>query len=151
METKVKLNGTASNGASKNGHSDAAETQLPGNIIPGTDKVNEEKDLKAEQGKPALNLEGTLKLVADLHRKKMQREKLINTISNFEAFEIEQQDDAEENGGNRYQRCELSITDDKGNEFVTKNAHIIQATAQYIKGLCVDKLAEVEAGIIIPA
>ena len=34
-------------------------------------------EVKAEQQKPVLNLEGTLKLVEELHRRKIQRDKLI--------------------------------------------------------------------------
>jgi hypothetical protein len=51
----------------------------------------------------------------------------------------------------RFARCELVISDDDGNEFVTKNPFIIAYVAQEVKQLCIDKLAEVEASIVIPA
>jgi len=107
------------------------------------------EQLKAEPAKPVLNLESTLKLVEELHRRKVQRDKLINTINNLESFEIAIKEEADETAGNNFQRCELTIEDDKGNEFVTKNPVIIQAVAQYVNYLCVNRLSEVEAGIVI--
>lgn len=100
-----------------------------------------------EQEKPAMNLEQTLKKIKDLSRLSNQREKLIGTIDNLEAFEIKQEDEAEETNLNHFQRCELKITDDGGNTFTTKNPFIINEVAQDIKNLCTDKLAEVEAQI----
>jgi len=108
-------------------------------------------EAKTEPAKLVLNLEGTLKLVEDLHRKKIQRDKLITTINNVEAFEVELREDGDETGGNVYQRCELTIEDDKGRVFSTKNPTIIWTVAQMVVSLCVDKLAEIEAGITIPA
>lgn len=107
------------------------------------------KDIKAgfEKEKPALNLEQTLKKIKDLSRLSNQREKLIGTIDNLEGFEIKQEDEAEETNLNNFQRCELEITDDKGNTFSTKNPFIINAVAQDIKRLCTEKLAEVEGQI----
>ncbi len=104
-----------------------------------------------KQEKAALNLESTLKLVEELHRRKIQRDKLLNTISTLEEFEVAQQDDAEETGGNYFQGCELIIRDDKRREFATKNPYIIKMVAGYINALCVERLAEIESGIYIPA
>ncbi len=115
-------------------------------------KAEPKAEPKTEAAKPALNLEGTLKLVEELHRRKVQRDKLINTITNLESFEIAVKEEADETAGNNFQRCELTIEDDKGNEFVTKNPVIIQAVAQYVNYLCVNRLAEVEVyGIVITA
>ncbi|WP_448103497.1 hypothetical protein [Pedobacter panaciterrae] len=100
----------------------------------------------AEQ-KPALNLEQTLKKIKDLNRLSNQREKLIMTIDNLEGFEILQEDEAEETNLNHFQRCELKITDDNGNTFTTKNPFIIDQVSKNIKGLCTEKLTEVEAQI----
>lgn len=97
--------------------------------------------------KPALNLEQTLKKIKDLGRLSNQREKLIGTIDNLEAFEVAQLDDAEETNLNQFQRCELKITDDNGNTFSTKNPFIINQVAGNIKTLCTEKLAEVEGQI----
>lgn len=101
--------------------------------------------------KPALNLEGTLKLVEELHRRKIQRDKLIETIDNLEGFEVAQKNDAEETDSNHFQGCELTIGDDKRREFMTKNPVIIKKVAEYIHMLCVGRLAEIEGEIFLPA
>ena len=101
--------------------------------------------------KPVLNLESTLKLVEELHRRKIQRDKLLSTIGTLEEFEVAQQDDAEETDANHFQGCELTIQDDKRREFSTKNPYIIKKVAEYINTLCIDRLAEIESGIYIPA
>ncbi len=101
--------------------------------------------------KPILNLESTLKLVEELHRRKIQRDKLLNTIDTLEAFEVAQLDDAEETDSNHFQGCELTIEDDDRRRFVTKNPYIIQKVAEYINALCLDRLAEIEGEIIIPS
>jgi len=100
--------------------------------------------------KPILNLEGTLKLVEELHRRMVQRGRLVHTIDNLDKFEIEQKEEAEDITSNYYQGCEIEITDDKRNKFSTKNPVIIKAVALYVRDLCVNKLAELEAEIIIP-
>jgi hypothetical protein len=101
--------------------------------------------------KPALNLESTLKLVEELHRRKIQRDKLMDTIDNLGEFEVAQQNDAEETDSNHFQGCELTIEDDKRREFVTKNPVIIKKVAEFIHTLCVDRLAEIEGEIFLPA
>ena len=100
--------------------------------------------------KPALNLEGTLKLVEELHRRMVQRGRLVHTIDNLDKFEIEQKQEAEDVTSNYYQGCEIEITDDKRNKFSTKNPVIIKAVALFVRDLCTNKLAEIEAEIIIP-
>jgi hypothetical protein len=106
---------------------------------------------KAEPAKPVLNLEGTLKLVEELHRRKIQRDKLLETINNLEGFEFDLKEEMDETGGNVYQGCVLTIEDDNRQKFTTKNPTIIWTVAQMVNRLCVDKLAEIEAGITIPA
>jgi len=101
--------------------------------------------------KPALNLERTLKLVEELHRRKVQRDRLLDTINTLEAFEVAQIEDGDETDGNRFQGCTLTIEDDSRKKFITKNPVIIWSVSQYVNSLCVDKLAEIEAGITIPA
>ena len=97
--------------------------------------------------KQAANLEQTLKKIKELGRLSHQRDKLILTIDNLDSFEVKQLDEAEETNLNHFQRCELTIKDDAGNEFSTKNPFIINVVSQNIKALCTDKLAEVEAQI----
>ena len=116
-------------------------------------KAEEPKKVAEEvkPAKPVLNLESTLKLVEELHRRKVQRDKLMDTIQSLEAFEVNQKDEAEESGITNYSRCELTIADDKGKSFTTKNPVIIFHVTQYVNALCIDKLVQIEAGIIIPA
>ena len=118
-------------------------------------QVNEEKsEPKTAEGKPekpALNLEGTLKLVEELHRRMVQRGRLVHTIDNLDKFEIEQKAEAEDTTSNYYQGCELEISDDKRNKFSTKNPVIIKAVALFVRDLCTNRLAEIEAEITIPA
>lgn len=102
------------------------------------------------ESKPARNLDSTVKLVLDLNRRINQRGKLLETIENLESFEIKQHEDADETETNRFSRCMLSIEDDKGNEFTTKNTFIISAVAAQVLKLCADKLGEIEGEIIIP-
>ncbi|WPV01920.1 relaxase/mobilization nuclease domain-containing protein [Mucilaginibacter sp. cycad4] len=93
----------------------------------------------------------TVKLVEALGKKIAQKNKLENTISNLDSFTVAQSDDKDDMASDsRFARCELVISDDDGNEFVTKNPFIIAYVAHEVKQLCIDKLAEVEASIIIP-
>lgn len=103
-----------------------------------------------EPKKTVLNLEGTLKLVEELHRRKIQRDKLLETINNLDAFEVELKDEVDETDGNYYQGCVLTIEDDTRRKFVTKNPTIIWTVAQMVNSLCVNKLAEIEATLTLP-
>jgi hypothetical protein len=103
-----------------------------------------------KQTKVVPNLENTLKLVEELHRRKLQRDRLIDTINTLETFEVELKDDADETAGNHFQGCKLIIEDDSRNQFSTKNPVIIQAVAQFVKKMCEDRLGEIEADIVLP-
>jgi hypothetical protein len=99
----------------------------------------------------AQRLENTVKLVEQLGKKIAQKNKLQNTIGNLDSFTVTQNDEKDDMASDsRFARCELVISDDDGNEFVTKNPFIIAYVAQEVKQLCIDKLAEVEASIVIP-
>jgi len=113
-------------------------------------KAEPKAEPKPEPQKVVLNLDGTLKLVEELHRKKIQRDKLLETINNLEAFEFDLKEEADETDGNYYQGCTLTIVDDNRQSFTTKNPTIIWTVAQMVNRLCVDKLVEIEAGITIP-
>jgi len=110
------------------------------------------KELKEQfQQQQAKKLEETEKLVEQLGKKIAQKKKLQNTIANLDGFTLAQSEDKDDLASDsRFQRCELVITDDEGNEFVTKNPFIIAYVAHEVRQLCVDKLAEVEATIVIP-
>lgn len=117
---------------------------------PKTEPTTREVKVEAPQ-KIVLNLESTLKLVEELHRRKIQRDRLLDTIDTLEAFEVAQIDDADETEANHFQGCVLTIEDDNRRKFTTKNPVIIQAVAQFVNSMCVNRLAEIEAGITIPA
>jgi len=124
-----------------------AVVQLP----QGKEEKSELKTTDGKTEKPALNLESTLKLVEELHRRMVQRGRLVHTIDNLDKFEVEQKEEAEDTTSNYYQGCELEITDDKRNKFSTKNPVIIKAVALFVRDLCTNRLAEIEAEITIPA
>lgn len=126
----------------------------PGAVVQTEGPKSEKSEaLKVETKieKPALNLEDTLKLVEELHRRMVQRGRLVYTISNLDRFEVEQKEEAEDTTSNYYQGCELEITDDKRNKFSTKNPVIIKAVALFVRDLCTNRLAEIEAEITLPA
>lgn len=164
MKTTVITSGKE-NGSVKNASADKLAIRqsvpLKDNLTQSDkDKVNEEVPNSAptkleikeqlREVKPAMNLESTIKLALDLNRRINQRGKLLETIGAFEAFEVAQKDDAEETDTTHFQGCELTIEDDKGREFNTKNPFIINAVAKMVNTLCVDKLAEIEGEIFIP-
>lgn len=101
--------------------------------------------------KPALNLESILKLVEELHRRKTHRDNLLSTIKTLDDFKVMVQDDDSEGiESTHFQGCKLTIEDDDRNTFTTKNPFIIKAVAEYVNKLCVGKLAEIEAHLVIP-
>jgi len=110
------------------------------------------KEIKEQyMAQQARRLEETEKIVEQLGKKIAQKKKLQNTIANIDSFTITQSDDKDDMASDsKFQRCELVISDDDGNEFVTKNPFIIAYVAHEVRQLCVDKLAEVEASIVIP-
>ena len=94
------------------------------------------------------NLQTTLKVVDTLHRRVIQRTNLINMIDTLESFLIKQVED--ENGG-EFVGCELTIKDDERHSWSTKNTNLIAAVIEFTKQSAATKLAEIEAGIILPA
>jgi hypothetical protein len=106
----------------------------------------------ATSEKPALNLESTLKLVEELHKRKVHRDNLLSTIKTLEDFKVlVLEDESEDIESAQFQGCKLTIEDDDRNSFTTKNPVIIKAVADYVNKLCVGKLAEIEANLVIPA
>jgi len=98
---------------------------------------------------PAMDLEQTLKVIRQLSRLSHQRDRLIVTIDDLAAFEVRQEDLAEELAPKGFQRCELCITDDRGERFSTKNPFIIDWVAKGVVSLCTQKLIEIEASITL--
>ncbi|MES2653299.1 MAG: hypothetical protein V4663_16280 [Bacteroidota bacterium] len=126
-----------------------AEQAKPNAEAPKTEiKKDEAKRIIAE--KPALNLESTLKLVEELHKRKVHRDNLLGTIKTLDEFKVMVQDDEEEDlDSAQFQGCKLTIEDDNRNSFSTKNPFIIKAVAEYVNNLCVKKLADIEANLVI--
>jgi len=100
--------------------------------------------------KPALNLDATLKVVNDLHRRSIQRENLLNRIHQLEGFEITLMEEGDELESNHFQGCQLIISDDKGRKFITQTAGLIKLVAEFIHTACLEKLGEIEANIVFP-
>jgi hypothetical protein len=50
-----------------------------------------------------------------------------------------------------FQHCEIVITDSNGNKFSTKSPSVIKGTVVFISNRLTERLAEVEAGIVLPA
>ena len=101
--------------------------------------------------KVVLNLESTLKLVDDLHRRSIQRVNLISRIKQLEAFEVNLTTENDELDENPYQGCKLIIEDDKQRRFITTTPGLIRLVAQFIYNACNEKLADIEAHIVFPA
>jgi len=109
------------------------------------------KEIKEQfKEQQARKLDDTVKLVEALGKKIAQKNKLQNTINNIDSFNLTQNEQDDMASDSRFARCELVISDDDGNEFVTKNPFIIAYVAHEVRGLCVEKLAEVESSIVIP-
>ncbi len=97
------------------------------------------------------SLDQTVNLVLNLSRKIKQRDMYkiyLDTLSEFQINQIEE----DENEGNRdFQSCELIIRDGKGREFINRNPKVIGGTVDFMGGRFLERLAEIEAEIVIPA
>ncbi|HXI01156.1 MAG TPA: hypothetical protein VNI52_12890 [Sphingobacteriaceae bacterium] len=100
--------------------------------------------------KPVLNLEATLKVVEDLHRRSIQRDNLLNRINQLDAFEIALIEEGDELESNHFQGCKLMIVDDKNRQFITTTSGLIKLVAEFIHNACLTKLGEIEANIVFP-
>jgi len=102
--------------------------------------------------KPALNLEETLKLVAELAKKTAQRDRYNGYIDMLKAFVVSQNDDDDmAPNDTSFKGCELMIKDGQGHVFRTDSAAVISGTIDFMAGRFNERLAEVEAEIVIPA
>lgn len=123
----------------------------PENTQPrATEQPKAEAKQEAKAIVPALNLEATLKVVQDLHRRSIQRDNLLNRIGQLEAFEISLIEGGDELESNHFQGCKLTITDDKGKQFTTNTAGLIRMVSQFIYDACIEKLQDIEANIVFP-
>ncbi|MBS7565087.1 hypothetical protein KHS38_11790 [Mucilaginibacter sp. Bleaf8] len=101
--------------------------------------------------KPALNLDETIKIVEELHRKKEKRNLLANTLLKLDNFVInyEREDDLEDTNSNYFTGCILTIKDENRKEFATKNPVLIAEIVDFLKEKTLAKITEVEAEIVI--
>ena len=113
-------------------------------------ELKEELKINEPFIKPALNLESTLKVVNDLHRRCIQRENLLTRINELEAFEIALIEEGDELESNHYQGCKLMIVDDKNRQFVTSTSGLNKLVAEFIHNACLAKLGEIESNIVFP-
>jgi hypothetical protein len=115
--------------------------------------VPEIAPLPKEEIKPiklVLNLESTLKVVDELHRRSIQRMNLITRIKQLEAFEVSLATENDELEDNPYQGCRLILEDDKQRRFITTTPGLIRLVSQFIFNACAEKLADIEANIVFP-
>lgn len=108
--------------------------------------------VEARAVKPALNLEETLKLVADLAKKTALRDRYNGYIEQLKGFVIAQNDEDDmAKHDTSFKGCELTIRDGEGHVFRTESAAVISGTVDFMSGRFTERLAEVEAEIVIPA
>lgn len=113
-------------------------------------KMEIKEDL--QKHKPALSLEETLILIKELAEKTANRATYNGYIDSLNKFIISQNDDdMGKKDDPSFKGCELRIKDGEGNVFVTSSASVIFRTVEFMKGRFNERLAEVEAEIVIPA
>ena len=117
---------------------------------PEKPELKEGPKAEAQPVKFVLNLESTLKVVDDLHRRSIQRVNLISRIKQLTAFEVALTQENDELEDNPYQGCKLIIKDDKNREFITTTPGLIRLVSQFIFDACNEKLADIEANIVFP-
>jgi hypothetical protein len=159
----VKANGKAepakereavqSAGVAQNGQDKTESAKQESEKVEPVQNVPEITAQPKEEIKPlkiVLNLESTLKVVDDLHRRSIQRINLITRIKQLEAFEVNLATENDELEDNPYQGCRLIIEDDKQRRFITTTPGLIRLVSQFIFNACTEKLADIEAHIIFP-
>lgn len=151
MNTAEKTNGAVQGNSNKLAEIKPAikNPNLPANGEVKKEAIKE-KPQQEEKKELALNLESTLKVVADLHQRSIHRERLLKRITELDQFEITLKSESEELESNHFQGCQLMISDDKGKNFATKTSGLITLVASFIRQACVEKLVEIEAHIVLP-
>lgn len=148
----IKINGSAASAAEKTGGKDADVKLANGVKDAGNSTSDHLKNEAFKSAKPVMNLEQTLKLVADLAKKTAQRDRYNGYIDQLKSFVIAQtdEDDMAKNDTS-FKGCELVIRDGDGNVFRTESAAVIGGTVEFMTGRFSERLAEVEAEIVIPS
>lgn len=109
----------------------------------------QEPETKAEV-KPLTVVE-KLAALKELDKIAEQRSNLITMIDNLKGFVIEVSQAAELDQNEPYRTCELSIKDDKGRAFSTKNTVLIAATVGHLLSKSETRLEELESLLVFPA
>lgn len=122
----------------------AGETVIKENeiVILNTDKNEQPK-------KMALNLDSTLEIVTQLHRKVKHRNNLISYSEKLDALVIKDRE-VHEFEGNSWSDATLTIRDSDRNIFELKNANIIGFIINAMTLKFREKIEEIEAEIILP-
>jgi cell pole-organizing protein PopZ len=154
-ETKASEAKTDSAPTVDNQPANVAEAPKAEELKPGEEAKPQaeptKKELKESFAQQAMrSLDQTVSIVLALGNKIKQRDKYRFNIDTLNAFKINQVDEDEDTGNTSYQRCELTITDDQGNEYTTKNPLVIAATVEFMSNRFMERLAEIEAEIVIP-
>lgn len=143
METKKKLGTLAVAASIPN------EKNEPKNLkLVNTDNIEEAKII---QNKPiGKNLDETIKIIEDLHRKKRHRDRLDTYCNYLAAFDIEKKAEELDPKSNYYTGCKLSLSDDKSAQFELKNPTLICEVVEFLKTRLGVKLGEIEAELVLP-
>jgi hypothetical protein len=162
METKDKDNGQAVNPIKAEKTPKFVAGNPVNEVAKKAEAKNEAESRKADEDlkfdlkgdgavKPVLNLDETLKLVAELAKRTALRDRYMGYIDALEGFEEGQKELLDElEDETAFSFCELVITDNKGSRFSTKSPSVIKGTVDFIRGRLAERLAEVEAGIVLP-
>lgn len=152
MKTAEKTNGVVQGANQKKEEVNKVTTLRPNEPLKPQEKPNPEAKTESEtkEAKPVPNLEQTLKVVENLHRRSIQRINLLSRIQQLDAFEIALLENGDELENNHFQGCQLIISDDKGRKFITQTSGLITLVAGFIRSACMEKLAEIEANIVFP-
>lgn len=151
-----KNEATHSNGQRTNG-----QTTIPGELTAEHVGLTNEAGKADAAGQAAkkedlrkqtrgLNLEATIQVVEDLHRKKVQRDNLAAVIDRLDNFEVKQKEVDDIDEDRYYSGCVLTITDDNRNSWNTRNTAIIKKVTEFVRALCEEKMADIEADIVLP-
>ncbi|SIN77299.1 hypothetical protein [Chitinophaga niabensis] len=158
MKKTAKTGAAAKVAATQTGTKQAVQN----NSAPAMKVVKAEEPAKvpapAEKSKAELkrnvvvrNVDATENIVQDLYTRVVHRRALTETINRFDKFTFNLKDNVDHDKENYYTGCTVTIKDSKGNEFFTRNPKLVQKVALFTRNLCVDKLGEIEAEIVLPA
>ena len=131
----------------KDGEPHEAEQQQQGHGQP----AQEQQPAPQEAVVKTLTVAEKLAAIKALDNIVIQRGKLVDMIDNLKGFVIQQTEAAELDEDDPYKTCQLSIRDDKGRSFSTKNTVLIAASVAHLLDKSEIKLEELETLLVFPA